>query len=477
MTTPSSEQNEEDDMLDEIILSERSNHSTSCEVLNDPPQPSEPEEKFPDINITELLEKLHATPQETPKESSKEPAQESAKESVQESDNEVAEELTEGPAQEITEEPAQERPKELDKDDLEEGETVKLENMHHQDISVKLHLKEKLYILAESKKTSIQAAAARFNISPTTIFDWTLKHDKHGVRGIAPTIINGALIEQMKRHIHKQLKEGVPRLEVMKTWGVNLSFINKIIAKYGKVCERKGKNPIRGVKNISSKNYPSVEMRKEIVGFAEEHGMSAALIKYSINGRQFQHYYKRYGSKMEKGKRVVTKDEVTEMAKFSNEKGADVVVDKYCICRDQLYTYFKQYGYSYLNRKWKKAHKTTENTTNKAIKIESEKRKEPEKVNNYVNKDPNSRILSPFMKGGCELANITPQRPAYYPYFPYMPNGMENNIRYGYNDFNSNVQNENNKYNQIEKMREIVSFARKYGEKKAMKKYSIYYVN
>ena len=200
-------------------------------------------------------------------------------------------------------------------------------------------------------------------------------------------------------------------------------------------------------------------MRKEIVAYAEEQGMNASLIKYKINGRQFRHYYKKYGTRMEKGKRIVTKKDIKEMAKLSDEKGPDVVVDKYCICRDQLYAYFKRFGYNYVNRKWKKVYDSNENNTKE---IEPEKRIEPENTDYYLDKDMYSGDLATLMKRrGEQLLRSQ-----------YSPN-EEENLESKYNGYNSNSQNGNKKSSMIEKMKEIVSFADRHGDKKAMEKYEI----
>ena len=289
-----SEQDEENEnlLLDEIILSE---HSNKSQVSNNP------QEMFPDVNLPELLRKLHAAPLPSPEAAAKEtpcdPTQETLKESTKveiTKKEPKKEEATNEPDK--VPEPTQEIPSEYSAQEVQNGlnglngqnsqndpnsqnednsqnsksitseeSTVKLEKEHHEEISVKLDLQEKLYILAESKKTSIQAVASRFNISPTTIFEWTLELEKQGGKGIAPTIINGSLLEQMKRHIHQKLKEGMHRLEVMKTYGVNLPYINKIITKYGKVCERRGKTP-----NIGIKNNPPPE--EELPSYRYEEG-------------------------------------------------------------------------------------------------------------------------------------------------------------------------------------------------------------
>ena len=254
-----------------------------------------------------------------------------------------------------------------------------------------LQLNEKLYIISETRKTSIIAAAKEFNLSPSTIWEWLRMLQKCGVSGIAPRPRKGAISEQKQRHIHKRLLAGMNRQDVIKYYHINKSFINKIVTKYGKVIGGRRDNGI--VRR-------EIEEIKEIVRYGEEFGRKAALNKYRVGGVQFSHYYRQYGKKLG-GK------DIEEILNYLRENGCEAAVDKYCMGRTKLLYYCRKYGYKFRNGTWEKIrkcnkHKKNKNKINKRKKI-NKKRSKPEPVeiqssvgNSKINSNPYESKTSSF---------------------------------------------------------------------------------
>ena len=162
-------------------------------------------------------------------------------------------------------------------------------------------------------------------------------------------------IKKREEEINNELLGGMRRPEVMKKYGVSYSVIKRIRAKYGQKLPKK-----RDMESIE--NNISDSLKEEIVRYAEGYGRNAAQKKYSISGPQFLIYYKMFGRKMKKGRRIVTDEDIQEMGKYAEEHGLAAVLDRYCISKLRLFDYYKNLGYRFYNRKWIKVDDDDDNT-------------------------------------------------------------------------------------------------------------------
>ena len=338
----------------------------------------------------------------------------------------------------------------------------------------KLLLEEKLHIIIASMKSSLKEAGNHFNMSPWTIRSWKRRLQQYGLQEIAPRTKRPNFIsEKQKRVIHKEILGGMSRLEIVKKYGIKSFQIGLIMRKYGKL-------PLKGDAIIKDTRTPLQKL--EIVKHGEEFGMNAALIKYSITGRQFWQCYRKFGRKVKGGKRIIALNDVKEMLKYTEEHGIEKTFDKYCMSRQMLVYYYKNFGYKLIKGKWLNIQNNIEN-------IENRKRDEAE---NAKNSDENENYSPRSTRSS--LKTLTPHRSFSSIYSSELP--LNSTEKFDLSETSSNLEfldsknNEENKELDIEDsegnklkpnqymlgtIREIVLFAEENGENETMKNYSISY--